>query len=123
MAVNGAPLTDVRPGAWVVVRRSWKPGDRVRLRLDLRGRILRTSDGGRRYVAVMRGPIALARDLRLAAGEVDGPGLLDPPLFSLGWADEIVEMAFACGQVALCDYASAGNTWDQRSRFRTWMPA
>jgi DUF1680 family protein len=122
--VNGAPA-GVRPGTWAVFERRWKPGDRVRLRLDLRPRVLGAADGDRRYTAVARGPLALARDSRLSEGGIDEPVSLGsgivlketPPPAGL-------EMAFAAGRgVVLCDYASAGNTWDARSRFRTWMPA
>jgi DUF1680 family protein len=125
LAVNGKPA-GVRPGTWAVLDRRWKPSDRVSLSLDLRGRILREANGDKRYVAVVRGPVALARDLRLGGDGIDEPVKLQedergfvslkrtPPPAG-------VQMAFAAGGVILCDYASAGNTWDARSRYRTWM--
>ncbi|HEY1204707.1 MAG: beta-L-arabinofuranosidase domain-containing protein [Bryobacteraceae bacterium] len=122
VSVNGAAVDGVRAGSWAVIERRWKAGDQVRLSLDLRPRILTTADVGRRYLAVVRGPVALARDLRLG-GTIDEPvslgaGDLKPVTPPAG-----IEMAFAAagGKVALCDYASAGNTWDARSRYRTWM--
>jgi hypothetical protein len=27
----------------------------------------------------------------------------------------------AC-QIHLCDFASAGNTWDEKERYRVWLP-
>ena len=124
LSVNGAAVAGVQAGTWAVIERLWKPGDRVWLNLDLRPRILTAADGGKRYAAVVRGPVALARDLRLG-GSIDEPvslggGDLDPVA-----APASIEMAFAAsgGKVVLCDYASAGNTWDARSRYRVWMPA
>lgn len=122
LAVNGAPVAGVRPGAWAVLARTWKPGDRVSLHLDFRGRVLHASDGGRRYAAVMRGPIALARDARLSGGGSLPSGANDHAVLRDIETPPGVEMAFAAGDFALCDYASAGDTWDNRSRYRTWMP-
>jgi hypothetical protein len=127
--VNGAAVGGLRPRAWAVIERRWTPGDSVRLRLDLRGRVVRTSEGDKRYAAIVRGPVALARDLRLAHDSLDEPVSLNPDERGNISLREIappagVETAFvAAGGLALCDYASAGNTWDQRSRFRTWMQA
>jgi len=127
--VNGAAVGGLRPGTWAVIERRWTPGDSVRLRLDLRARVLGASDGDKRYAAIVRGPVALSRDLRLAPGSLDEPVSLHPdergviPLREMA-PPAGVETAFATpGGLALCDYASAGNTWDQRSRFRTWLPA
>lgn len=124
LSVNDAPVAGLRAGSWAVIERRWKTGDQVRLSLDLRPRILTAAAGARRYAAVLRGPVALARDLRLG-GNIDEPvslgaGALDPIAPPAG-----IEMAFAAegGKMLLCDYASAGNTWDARSRYRTWMPA
>jgi DUF1680 family protein len=132
MTVNGSPLGGVHPGSYAVIERRWKPGDKVHLKLDMRARVLRPpGDGAGRFVAVARGPLVLAQDLRLgqtgieaavnlAAGK-DGslPLTTNPKVEGIG-------TAFAAPQttgenVRLCDYASAGSSWDQRSRFRVWM--
>jgi hypothetical protein len=118
MNVNGAAASAVMPGTWAVVERPWKAGDRVHLQLDLRVQVL-TQAG---HVAVMRGPIALARDLRFG-GNIDQP--VSPGAITLTKTapPPDVEMAFtAARDTVLCDYASAGNTWDGRSRYRTWLP-
>lgn len=129
LAVNGSKIQDVRSGRYREVRRLWKAGDRIRLQLDLRPRVLRATDGPRRFAAVARGPVLLARDLRLGEEQIDQPvaGLaadagfvrLEPITAPSG-----IAMAFRAGeaQVRLCDYASAGNTWDAASRYRVWMP-
>ena len=130
VSVNGAPVGGVRAGTWAVIERPWKPGDQVRLRFDLRARVLSAADGAGRCSAVVRGPVALARDLRLAPGGIDEAVSFEPDERGCIALKKIqppasVEMAFAVGAsgVALCDYASAGNTWDARSRYRTWMRA
>ncbi|MFY9724239.1 MAG: beta-L-arabinofuranosidase domain-containing protein [Bryobacteraceae bacterium] len=129
LSVNGSKIGDVRPGVYARVERRWKPGDHVRLQLDLRGRILRAVDGSRPYAAVVRGPVVLARDIRL------GQGAIGDLVAGLGADDGLVPlqavapppgitMAFSAGagQIRLCDYASAGNTWEPSSRYRVWMP-
>ena len=122
IAVNGETVAGVRPGAWAVIARTWKRGDRVSLLFDFRGRVLHASDGSRRYAAITRGPIALAQDARLNDGGTLPSGADDQIELRDIAAPAGVEMAFAAGDATLCDYASAGNTWDNRSRYRTWMP-
>ncbi|HVX65408.1 MAG TPA: beta-L-arabinofuranosidase domain-containing protein [Bryobacteraceae bacterium] len=127
IAVAGGKVRDAQPGAYAAIERRWKPGDSIRLELDVRGRVVHAANGTRQYAAVVRGPVVLARDLRLsqagvdeAAGGIgDGPIDLRPAAPPTG-----VRLAFTAGPagVPLCDYASAGNTWDGRSRFRVWMP-
>jgi len=81
-------------------------------------------------IALLRGPLVLARDVRLSDNHLfepdavaidpeDLPGLepIEPP--------EGIWLAFSTkGQtdVQFCDFASAGNTWDTRSQFNTWIP-
>jgi DUF1680 family protein len=129
LSVNGSKIDAVHPGTYATVERRWKTGDRVRLHLDLRGRVLRAADGSRLYAAVARGPVVLARDLRLGQPTIDEPvaGFDDDgsfiPLDAIAPPPGIA-MAFraGAGQVPLCDYASAGNTWTPGSRYRVWMP-
>lgn len=77
--------------------RVWRPGDTVNvdLDMDLRG----ISSGP--FTAYMRGPILLARDAR-------GPA-----------AGAWITAHTPAGQ--LCDFSSAGSTWDERSRYRVWL--
>jgi len=129
LTVNGSKIGDVHPGAYAIIERRWKPGDRVRLQLDLRGRVLRAADGSRPYAAVARGPVVLARDARLGQEAIGEPvaGFGDDgsfvPLDAIAPPPGIT-MAFRAGasQVRLCDYASAGNSWTPDSRYRVWMP-
>jgi uncharacterized protein len=127
IAVHGAKIREARPGAYTTVERRWKPGERIRIELDLRGRVVRAQDGTRRYAAVVRGPMVLARDLRLGQNEIDGAvaGIPEGSVSLKRIAPPAgIALAFTAGaaEVPLCDYVSAGNTWDGRSRYRVWMP-
>jgi DUF1680 family protein len=117
LAVNGKAAGAVEPGTWAILERRWKPGDRVTLELDLRGRILRQS--GR--AAVLRGPLALATDVRLGP---PGPVPQNEDRIALESVSALpgIGMAFASPGLRLCDYASAGNTFAADSRFRVWLP-
>jgi hypothetical protein len=117
LIVNGSPIRDIQPGTYATIERRWKPGDRVRLQLDLRERILRSD----RYTAIARGPVLLSRDARL--GTLDGPGPLRVPLKPIPPPPGIAAAFATPDDVRLCDFASAGNTWDASSRYRVWTPA
>ncbi|MCX7013960.1 MAG: glycoside hydrolase family 127 protein [Candidatus Sumerlaeota bacterium] len=81
-------------------------------------------------VALLRGPLVLARDVRLGQESIFSPL---PAGFDPGQPGELrrtappagvwlaFELPTARGPLALCDFASAGNTWDSRSRFNTWL--
>ncbi len=80
-------------------------------------------------VAVMRGPLVLARDVRLGDADVFEPLPLEidletpPPLVPIE-APAGIFWAFKTRNgpdLRLCDFASAGNTWDAQSRFNTWF--
>ena len=83
-----------------------------------------------RACVFFRGPLALARDARL--GPVDFHAVLKsvPAVLSAGALRPIAAPAgiwkayhlqLPSGeQLDLCDFSSAGNTWDTRSRFATW---
>jgi uncharacterized protein len=72
--VNGSE-TDVsaRPGTWGVIQRTWKPGDRVEIRIPMRIVLAPIDAQHPRRVAVIRGPVALVRkyESSLKAGGED----------------------------------------------------
>ncbi len=51
------------PGTYVKINRTWKNGDKIILKLDLRGRII-PAPSGAPDLAIMRGPIVLTLDNR-----------------------------------------------------------
>lgn len=138
--VNGAKQENIISGQYFSVQRNWKAGDSIRISLDMRGRVL-TAGEQNQFIAIVRGPVVLSRDVRLA-GPADGmpmnvvskDGYVD--LIPVKDAKKDIWMQFSATffpesyregaaeavQVTLCDYASAGNTNDENSRFRVWLP-
>lgn len=136
LAVNGEPRP-VEPGSYAVVRRAWKPGDTVRLRLDLRTRAV-PAPGAPAFQALVRGPLVLALDRRITRDldgeaaalrpEVGADGVVDvraaPATDGIRLAGD-VPFRSAAGREAtlrMCDYASAGQTWSKDSKLRVWLP-
>lgn len=128
LTVNGTAVA-VAPGSYAVIDRLWSPKDRIELRLDLRCRLLRAPRGD--FQALVRGPLALARDRRLG-GDVDAPVAVHADAAGFVAAEVIAPEAGSWLQCRIptvdgasfpvIDYASAGATWDERSLFRTWLP-
>lgn len=134
--VNGEPQEGVMPGSYLTLARKWKAGDRITLHLDMRARLVRQQE----MQAIVRGPIVLARDSRFGDGFVDeaavvidreGYVALEPvPAPSFAWLAFTAPMVLGTEleyngkprQVRLCDFASAGNTWDRSQRYRVWLP-
>lgn len=135
--VNGQLVADVRPGTYCTIGRDWAQGDKVTLTLDMRTRMTRLD----RMAAFERGPVVFARYSQFADGDVDecitispteggyvDAGLVDSPqgvwltlgLPALrgGYAEGGVDDC----QIRLCDFASAGSRWDERERYRVWLP-
>jgi DUF1680 family protein len=61
--VNGADAgAACKPGEWATVKRSWKKGDRVEIRIPLRFRMEAVDRQHPDRVAVVRGPVVFALD-------------------------------------------------------------
>ena len=136
--VNGENIDGIDPGTYKRITRTWKKGDKIELQLDMRGRLVRQDN----HVAIVRGPIVLARDSRFGDGHVDEAariqnedGYVD--LRISGEKPAGVWMAFTAplklgtgtkatlnppAQIHFCDFCSAGNTWDRSTRYRVWLP-
>ena len=138
LRVNGEEISRVFAGNYKPLSRLWQEGDQITLTLDMRvERILPevygVSSQDAPFIAFRRGPLVLARDARLGQ-EIDAPAapLLDEGGYAQGEAPLAAPFPcqFACalpdaqgGSIALVDYASAGKTWDERSRMAAWIPA
>ncbi|MEO5593718.1 MAG: beta-L-arabinofuranosidase domain-containing protein [Chitinophagaceae bacterium] len=139
--VNNEVVPIAGSGNFIPISRNWKDGDTIAVSLDMRGHLFK-SGVSNEYFAITRGPLVLARDMRLGLPDTDEP--LTPILTKDGFIDlQPVEEATAnywfsakasfiteshaeggprSIQVVLCDYASAGSTFDPSSRFRVWIP-
>ena len=137
-AVNGEAVADIRPGSYLAINRTWKPGDTVTLTLDLHGRATLLNN----HLAFERGPITLARDARFNDGnihEVCGAVNAGKPVPMTLVSDPTpgrwicVTTPLQIGMnletpegrtprpVHFCDFASAGNTWKEDSLYRVWQ--
>lgn len=141
LRVNDRPVP-CRPGQYAALTREWKPGDRVTIQFDMRGRAV-AAPNNPAQLAVMRGPIVLALDNRLAQptdldvavrliADPDGHVQLTPIANKPKEIHQAYEVPFEIRpwhffrhrQITLpmCDYASAGNRWTTDNLFRTWLP-
>ena len=141
LLVNGEPIANVTPGSYAEVSRIWKSGDAISLTADMRGRIVRIGERPEN-IAIVRGPIVLCRDARLGTPHVDetllpvldkeGTIKLEPVAVNQDgiWmkykGSFILESHQEGGgkpqDITFCDFASAGNTLDEQSWFRVWLP-
>lgn len=141
LMVNGEPVGNLIPGAYVKIERRWKTGDAIDLNLDMRGRVLSLGEFPEN-MAIVRGPVVLSRDTRLSeipiesmirpVADKDGYIELEPA----GQNEAGIWMKFKAPfipesynedggnpiQVVLCDYASAGNSKEGHPQFKVWLP-
>ena len=136
VTVNGKNEKEVLPGSYLQIERKWKKGDKITIKLDLRARLVEQNGAQ----AIVRGPIVLARDSRFNDGYIDETSVI---VSKDGYvelipvkAPEFAWLAFTAPmvlgtdlegngdakQIHLCDFASAGNTWDKAQRYRIWLP-
>lgn len=136
LTVNGESVPDVKAGTYCTLEREWKDGDELCLDLDMRARMIRLST----MAAIQRGPVVFARDSRFGDGDVDEcvmigskDGYVDArladPRENMWITLEVPAMLGTYGDseldstmINLCDFASAGNTWDRGLRYRLWLP-
>ena len=132
--VNGEPL-NVDAYGWLPITREWKAGDKITLELDMRGRLVEQNN----YQAIVRGPVTLARDSRFGDGFVDETSVIEqkdgyveltPVGSDFAWMAFTAPMKMGTDlegggdakQIHLCDFGSAGNTWERSIRYRVWLP-
>ena len=136
LRVNGQRV-ETRPGTYAKIRRRWRPGDRIKVAFDFRGRILQAPDGNG-DLAVQRGPVVLSLDNRLAPPQPGVLATLDQsraPFIRLkadpkaarkigAWMafDAPFQLNGKAAKLTFCDFASAGNQWRQANNYRTWLP-
>jgi len=63
ISVNGEPIRDpIRSGTFHAIRRTWKPGDRIELRMPMSWRFVRGRQAQAGKVAILRGPVVFGLD-------------------------------------------------------------
>jgi len=137
--VNGIETEQsIIEGSYLYLNRNWKQGDKVLLTLDLRAKIVQLNN----FLAIVRGPIVLARDSRFNDGFVDEtiaiehdkdnyvPLLLQNNSKPWAWMNFKVNALTSIysgdrssfREINFTDFGSAGNTWDENQRYRVWLP-
>ncbi len=134
VAVNGVPIDQVTPGSYLKISRTWNPGDKITIDLDLRVRALRGDEHVQFNTSLMRGPILLAFDqkhntmdptdvpeLDLAALQLEPLGVDDDAMKdkTLGPILAFAAQATDGRRVVLCDFGSAGA---YGTYYRSWLP-
>lgn len=147
VAVNGEAAEGVRAGCYVKLERRWEAGDVIELELDFRLRGWRGERECEGLVALYRGPLLLAYDMRYnlercqsgvpqvrelnewsqEARPLEVPALQAEGLEGkvVGWEDWLpplllLEFTAMDGKpVRLCDYGSAGETG---TVYTSWVP-
>ncbi|MCF6224302.1 MAG: glycoside hydrolase family 127 protein [Flavobacteriaceae bacterium] len=139
LMVNGKKIDKViTPGTYVKITRKWKKGDQISLQLDLRGRLVKQNG----FVAIKRGPIVLTRysmyedgfvdesvmientnnivDLQISETKPEGVWLSFTAKVKVGTGIPATESPLA--NIHFCDFGSAGNIWDVKTRYKVWLP-
>ncbi|RIH63809.1 hypothetical protein D1164_17900 [Mariniphaga sediminis] len=139
--VNEKSVPGITAGQYVVIQKKWKDKDKISLYLDMKGKIIKPGKQTEN-IAIVRGPIVFARDSRLLGSPLDAwlipltdkDGYLNLKMNEQKPQGFWMQCKVQCkyeptqkggdqqGQLTFCDYASAGNTFDERSRFRVWFP-
>lgn len=143
LEVNGKPVSNMEKGKFIDLNNKWSKESDIKLKLDLRGRLVKQDEGHRYFIAVCRGPIVLAEDSRLANMPLisvnqplaDKSGYIQLKAINTGDRQNNLWMQFEAPflpesykeskpdpvKILLCDYASAGNG-QTASHFKVWLP-
>ena len=123
-----APEAKPTPGTYLSLRRLWQPNDTIRLKLDLRGKIVPAPSGSGAQ-ALMRGPLVLglqraqplfgARSLQFQADPDGIVGVKRLPAPAGQWTSFSVPCVLCNGkkiELPMSDYATAGDVrlWFQK---------
>jgi len=134
----------VIPGSYASIERTWNDGDKITLKTDLKA-FVADAPSGDNDAAIQRGPIVLSFDTRLVPAR---DGVETPPMYRYKflknpengsidiqpvvtseipdiWMTFNVPVTDEGGgkhYLPMCDYSSAGNTWQNGNLFRVWIP-
>lgn len=132
LTVNGEVQEGiVQTGTFVRLERRWKAGDHIQLSMEWNPRLVYGMEnpedaGSGRHVAILYGPLVLARDRRL--GGEGAPVEIGEKTVSVRRMEKTSIPCQCCFEVSLggavfpmIDYASAGKTWRRDSQMEAWM--
>jgi DUF1680 family protein len=125
-------IVPVAPGTYAEIKRKWAAGDKIKLSLDMRCRLLDSPRGSNRagdnFQALVRGPVVLARDENLdkdfnqavTIPSEDGyvpntSAIINPKNYKL-----LVKVPVNDGFIQMVDYSSV-DSWSGKRVF-TWLP-
>jgi DUF1680 family protein len=136
--LNDQEVKGAVAGSYLKITRVWNKYDKVTVNLDLTARLVTLNN----HQAITRGPLVLARDNRFHDGYIyesavirDNGGKVE--LKPVENKTQGVWMTFTAPlvlgtdlegefknprQITFCDFASAGNTWGEDSRYKVWIP-
>jgi DUF1680 family protein len=127
--VNGANVDGVKRGEYLFVNGEYENGSFIEVKLDVRLKVIKVND----KKLIKKGPFVLARDQRYDDGFYDAL-LVKPSRTGRIRAKKIKTGLFHCqaefefkdknGKTfKMCDYASAGNTWDKEdnAKLSVWL--
>lgn len=106
------------PGRYAQLKRFWKKDSVIKLTLPMEIVKVPAVDNSSRF-ALVRGPILLAQDSRL--GKVNEP--VNLPEETPSWSSEegFCDVYTYSNNIKLCDYASAGNLFDENNTLCVWL--
>lgn len=136
--LNDQEVNGVVAGSYLKISRVWSKYDKVTVNLDLTAKLVTLNNNQ----AITRGPLVLARDNRFHDGYIYESAIIRDnggkvALKPSANKPEGVWMSFTAPlvlgtdlegefknpkQVTFCDFASAGNTWGEDSRYKVWIP-
>ncbi|MCK9404418.1 MAG: glycoside hydrolase family 127 protein [Chitinophagaceae bacterium] len=129
--VNGSPIKVV-PGTYAEINRKWSKGDRIELSLDMRCKVVVSPLGSNRkgdnFIALIRGPIVLARDENIDENynqpvtiiSKDGFVDVNQEFPTIKSARMQFRVPTKKGFIQMVDYASV-DSWDGK-KICTWLP-
>ncbi|MCF3109906.1 glycoside hydrolase family 127 protein [Niabella sp. CC-SYL272] len=135
--VNGKAVNGVQAGSYAFVKREWKKGDEIQLVLDMQVRVATLKQDAQHF-ALLYGPLVLAADRRYQLspfydfytpaykeGKVPfaiKPGQEEALLeIRIPMTREVDGLVAKTEELVFTDFASAGNTWDDRSAYTVWL--
>lgn len=143
VTLNGKELEGAKAGEYFAIDRAWVCGDQIDIAFDYDPQVVEQDN----MAAFKMGPLVLSRDRRFGDGDTgevlarnswtsaqlaapricptrttrDGMYFTAVGLLTTGVHTKNPGERYP-SVINFCDYASAGNTWDDDSYFRVWLP-